>query len=178
MAITSYTVQTDPNNSWNRIRTNPVVSHEGCVIGTFSVEQRVMSDIYADVTFATVWDPETKTTKVVRLYSNFELDMACAVAVVDLKAEYLADYEACVAAGEAAKLAAEKARVEAALARAAKEPVRGRTCKVVKGRKVPVGTVGFLFWTGAGTYGARGGLKLDDGSVVWTALNNLEAVAA
>lgn len=63
-----------------------------------------------------------------------------------------------------------------------------KTVKVVKGRKVPIGTVGERFWMGSydnSKYGdpwgiyttVRIGIKDDNGNVYWTALDNVEVVA-
>ena len=55
---------------------------------------------------------------------------------------------------------------------------RGAVVRVVRGRKVPLGTVGDVIWVGFGRYGARVGVKDADGVVHWTARSNvaLEAV--
>lgn len=47
--------------------------------------------------------------------------------------------------------------------------------KVVRGRKVPLGTEGVCFWVGDSRYGARVGFKGDDGKTYFTALKNVEA---
>ena len=63
----------------------------------------------------------------------------------------------------------------------------GKQIKVVKGRKVPIGTIGECFWMGSCDYSKYGdqwgiyttvrvGLKTPDGQVYWTALNNVEVV--
>ncbi len=49
---------------------------------------------------------------------------------------------------------------------------KGSRVEVFKGRKVPVGTTGEVFWVGAGTYGTRVGLKGDDGDTYWLASDN------
>lgn len=61
--------------------------------------------------------------------------------------------------------------------------MKGKTVKVVKGRKVPVGTTGVCFWVGEGksfNYGAtrpwRVGFKDASGETFWTALSNVEVV--
>lgn len=57
--------------------------------------------------------------------------------------------------------------------------------KVVKGRKVPIGTVGECFWMGSTDYSKYGdpwgiytkyrcGIKDADGKVYWTSVNNIE----
>lgn len=50
---------------------------------------------------------------------------------------------------------------------------RGRRVRVVKGRKVPVGTEGTLIWLGGGRFGGRVGLKDDEGTVHFTAAGNV-----
>ena len=69
--------------------------------------------------------------------------------------------------------------------KAAMDPyVKGRVVRVYKGRKVPVGTVGTVFWLGekVNNFGYRPtmekrlGLKDADGNVHWTAASNCEAV--
>jgi len=105
-------------------------------------------------------------------------------AAVDATPEVLDAYEAyCAAARKRA--ADEKAAAEA------KVPRKGRTVKVVKGRKVPVGTVGTVIWYGEGknfgpvpryrggwstTAPMRVGVKDAAGTVHWTAASNVEVV--
>lgn len=48
--------------------------------------------------------------------------------------------------------------------------------KVVRGRKVPIGTEGEVMWMGDKGWGMSVGLRLVDGSVVFTALKNVETV--
>ena len=56
---------------------------------------------------------------------------------------------------------------------------KGSVVEVYKGRKVPVGTVGTVFWIGEGRWGWRVGLNDDDtGETYWTALSNVRAVIA
>jgi len=88
---------------------------------------------------------------------------------VDATPEIRAKYEAWRAEQE------RQAR-EAARAREAATPRPGRTLRVVKGRKVPVGTVGECFWTGNGNWGPRVGLRDAEGNTHWTALSNVEVV--
>ena len=56
------------------------------------------------------------------------------------------------------------------------EVTKGATVEVYKGRKVPVGTVGKVFWLGAGRYGWRVGLNDETGTTHWTALDNVKVV--
>lgn len=49
----------------------------------------------------------------------------------------------------------------------------GRSIKVVKGRKVPIGTVGNCFWSKYTKYGLRVGLMTADGTKYFTAASNV-----
>lgn len=55
-------------------------------------------------------------------------------------------------------------------------PTKGKRVRVFKGRKVPVGFEGTLFWTGPSAYGVRAGVKDDNGKVEWTYVANLMVV--
>ena len=58
------------------------------------------------------------------------------------------------------------------------EIIKGQAVTVVKGRKVPKGTTGVVFWTGEDSYGkARIGFKGEDGETFWTAASNVEVKA-
>lgn len=54
----------------------------------------------------------------------------------------------------------------------------GDRVKVVKGRKVPLGTVGKVFWVGDGKHGERVGFKDGDGETHWTSLSNVVLLSA
>lgn len=52
--------------------------------------------------------------------------------------------------------------------------VKGQTVEVFKGRKVPVGTVGVVFWTGTDSYDKpRVGIRTADGESHFTAESNV-----
>ena len=50
---------------------------------------------------------------------------------------------------------------------------KGMYVKVVKGRKVPLGTTGAIIWIGQGEYGWRVGLKDSKNQVHWTSVMNI-----
>lgn len=55
---------------------------------------------------------------------------------------------------------------------------KGAVVVVARGRKVPKGTLGEVFWVGADSYGnARCGLKTREGVTHWTATSNCDVVA-
>lgn len=62
-----------------------------------------------------------------------------------------------------------------------------KTVKVVKGRKVPIGTIGEVFWLGSYCHSPYGdpwgiyttyrcGIKDEDGNVYWTSVDNIEVM--
>jgi hypothetical protein len=51
----------------------------------------------------------------------------------------------------------------------------GDKVKVVRGKKVPIGTTGVIFWMREEAYGLRLGIK-DSSTVYWTAAKNVELV--
>ena len=55
---------------------------------------------------------------------------------------------------------------------------KGTTVKIVRGRKIPLGTTGKVIWKGQNQWGWRVGIKVDPTKeeVLWTALGNVEAI--
>ena len=150
-------------------------THAGLVL---SIEQkynlRVMSDVWADFTFAKVWDMAEGRPLLVTL-GNTEFGSS-AEAEVDATPEVVAAHEAWLAAEKARKVAEEEARLEAEAEARVREVRRGCRAVVARGRKVAKGTEGRVFWLGHGDYGWRAGLETDAGETVWTALSNLDRV--
>lgn len=54
--------------------------------------------------------------------------------------------------------------------------MKGDKVRVVRGRKVPLGTEGVVIWVGEGHWGTRLGVKDAGGEVHWTAATNVELV--
>lgn len=141
------------------------VSHEGHVL------QLVEHNYYDDSDFfALVWDDEKGAPREV-WYATTRGWTYNNGASVDATEEVLAKYAA-YRAEQSARRAAYEAEAEAAV------PRKGRLVRVVKGRKVPVGTEGTVIWYGEGRYGVRVGLKDADEKVHWTAASNVEVVTA
>lgn len=100
-------------------------------------------------------------------------------ATEDAPAEDVQAYHAAVKVETDARAAAQaKAEKERALAEWRK-PLKGRKVKVVRGRKVPIGTIGVVAWTGRDDYGRsedRIGLKVEgNDKLVYTAARNCVA---
>lgn len=131
---------------------------------------RKMSDIWADDFYAVVWTG-TGTARIF-LYSNFELQDTVARATVDATPEVLAAYAAW--GTEQARVAAEnRRRQERVQANGAAQtrltaPRKGYPARVVKGRKVPVGTEGTITWEGDSDSGWRVGIRDAVGNVHFT----------
>jgi hypothetical protein len=156
-------------------------SHEGLVVmGNFYREERVMSDVYANVAYCQVLDPETGEAKEMYLHACFECEGRFGTATADLDPQVRADLEKrqaeAAAKAEAARKVWQAERREREAEEACQEPKMGAPARVVKGRKVPKGTEGVIFWMGSGNYGPRVGLKDAQGTAHWTAESNVVRV--
>ena len=145
-------------------------THVGRVIEVFNRDYRAMSDVYTYATFALVLTDEGKLSEIL-VNSNFECDVGGGRAVVDAIPEVLAQVEAL-------RLAAQAAAEKAAEEREAARIVRGRRVRVVRGRKIPIGTEGEVSWYGQTQYGARVGIRDLQGNVQFTAATNVIVVRA
>lgn len=154
-------------------------THVGLVMGESYVDHdvRVMSDIWADVTRVKVWNPDTEQPETVNLQYHFELNSKIGTSTKDCPQDIIDEWEA----SEKLKAAeAERVRQEQALAahlEACKErvlePQVGERAIIYKGRKVPKGTTGVIFYKKEGHYGIRVGLKDFDGKSHWTSMSNV-----
>lgn len=152
------------------------VTLKGCVVSVSTREERVMSDVYAPVTYAVVFDAATETFKEVYVRAHFECDPGTSSTEVDASNDIQSIYALHQEIKAAEAALADMKRGLARQVAAVKAPAMGRTVKVVKGRKVPVGTTGECFYLRDGNYGPRVGLKDSAGQVHWTAASNCEAV--
>lgn len=133
-----------------------------------------MSDVWAEMTRAVVWDPATGSPYKIPLgNSEFGTDK---VAYTDATPETVAAYDAWEAARAAEAAAAAEARREERAAARLREVVRGCRAVVARGKKVAKGTEGRVFWIGPGNFGPRAGLETDAGETVWIDLRNLDRV--
>jgi len=163
-------------------------SHKGRVVAyEVDYDVRVMSDVYDNVPYAVVVRNDG-TFERVSLYEGPGYHESQGLArnlfpnhqLIDASPEEIARYEAHKV--EVARLREERSR-EAYRARCAeiaeaeaKEPRKGRKCRVVRGRKVAVGTEGVSFWFGESRYGKRVGLQLANGERIFVDAKNVEAV--
>ena len=133
-------------------------THEGLVVSeSWTQVERVMSDIYADVSYVNVWNPDTEKVVRVTIGTHFELGFTFGSPTLDASSEILD--EIARQAAEAKRLAdeaRERQRIEDSRKRVEAKfhaPERGKVMEVVRGRKVPQGTVGTVFWVRDGRVG-------------------------
>jgi len=167
----------------------PRPAYKGVTLDTYiDSDVRIMSDVWADMHGALVWsEEEQKPVKVVT--GNSEFGSEVSAVTLDATAEVRAKYEAWVAAeaakaeerrihGEAVdKERRHKAREAEARERLVGNPRKGDTVVVVKGRKVPKGTVGIIKWEGGNDYGPRIGMAVEgEAKLVYTSPSNVEGI--
>ena len=142
-------------------------THEGLVLSKpWRTVERVMSDIYADAEWTSVWNVEKGVAETVNLgYPGFELCCTWGDATVDATPAVAATHQA---QQEAARLAHEEAERKQAEYRSREaelaawnKPERGKVMQVVRGRKVAKGTIGKVFWLDDVRNPSRVGLALN-----------------
>lgn len=146
-------------------------SYVGCVIDTYERNGYNDSDFYA-----TVVDVESGTVKDIEYDSTRHGGTGCAF--IDITLENYTKYL------HIAKHSYYKEYIEREV-KEAKTIVKGKTVKVVRGRKVPIGTVGTIFWSKEDKYGVgyqskevvRIGIKDERGNVHWTYAHNVEVAS-
>ena len=153
------------------------VTHEGLVVGEPHTRvMRVMSDIYSNETYVTVWDPEKGVFTEVHIGSCFELFMGpWGRSEADLSDEYRGEIQALTEARAKERAAHERKAAEKQALALWNSPSKGKRMVVYKGRKVPIGTEGEVFWVGNSQYnrGLRVGLRDDAGNTHWTDAANV-----
>jgi|GEM_PF-5926192 len=158
---------------WRDKDGNESITHEGLVLSVEKTVDRVMSDVYADATYAHVWNPETEEIDRVLIGLAFECYQGPWGHAEEDAADAIHEH-----------LARKKAERRAAIVAAAREreaarPAKGKILRVIKGRKTPIGTTGECIWEGPDKYRAHGrrvGIKDHRGEVHWTSSNNVEVV--
>ena len=128
--------------------------HVGCVIDRETRDYRAMSDVYTTADYACVWIPETESVEWKLVNVNY---MGCdshGVIERDITTgQYAEDYEIYLMIQEDIKR--ENKRIEAerrakkaeqGFKKALQSASKGATCRAIKGRKVPKGTEGKIFY--------------------------------
>lgn len=149
------------------------VTFEGCVLGTHTQEERIMSDVYANVRYAIVWGGTSRGPFTVRVGDSEFGDTHSVIA--DAPHEVRVLYAAHLVTEEARKMVAEAAQLHLQQEDEAFEQVMrvtpGAIVAVVKGRKLPKG-MGKVLRTANG--GVRALVEMDgSGLSEWTDTDNL-----
>jgi len=146
----------------------------GRVLGTMRREERIMSDVWATVTYAEVWNG-TEVERV-RIGDSETGMIGAAYPDADREATRAAD-----AWRDEQAEAARRAEVEQLRRRAearAKAVEKGKRAIVARGRKVPQGITGVVIWIGPSRYGRdlRAGLRDEKGTVHWLPARHLDVL--
>jgi len=150
-----------------------IESFSGKVVFADCPCEQVMSDIWDYVPYGIILQDDGTYA---RFYADYGTN-----AKVDATPEQIATYNAKV---EADRLAAYRAKRTREIEDEAMTVKFGRTVKVVRGRKFPIGTTGKVFWMGETKWGWSVGIALDEEkteknlykNVAFVALCNLEVV--
>lgn len=141
---------------------------EGRVLCVYTVTERIMSDVWEDVTHAVVYSPETWGQKMdyCDIQDTDYLDVR-----VGYTGNYTQDYSAKVDAPadiikkwkfekEQAAIRQQHAESERIAHGIRRKVTVGKMVKVTRGRKVKQGTVGYVFWVGDKGYGESAGIAV------------------
>lgn len=157
----------------------------GTTVETFTCCERVMSDVWEDVRYAVYFGDDSKFhTVCIGCYgvqgNTVELDAPGLI-----KAYYETWKEGEKAGVFLRNEMAQEDRRFATYEANLSEVTRDKMVRVARGRKVPIGTVGRVFWTGTDGYGkAKVGIALDDtkdargryANIVWIAAANCDVI--
>lgn len=145
--------------------------YEGRVVKTFGMEKRIMSDVWAWIRYAVIWTEEERPETV--CYGNDEFPDGTEAAV-DAPPEMAEKYAAWEEGENRARKDLENKRYYNERLRRAMTPEPGKLVEVIKGRKVPRGTIGETFWYGPdryNRYGHRVGIRVNGNAMFVNAEN-------
>lgn len=167
-------------------------SHVGRVVKTFRRSERIMSDVWADITYAVVYEPTREhtgydSTKTVDWQTgekgpkgpcgtfrniavgNSEFpggSRTLTLVSVDAPDDVMELYETWEAGKAYATALRREDERQYALLQDRRTVEKGKTVRVTRGRKVPKGTEGIVFWEGDSQWGTKVGIALpqEDGT--------------
>ena len=149
------------------------ISHEGCVIKMERKDYRAMSDVYTEAEYALIWLPEEERTEWKRINILY---MGCdnhGVIEADIhNGDYAEDYEIYLFLKEEEEKARQKREDDRNAKNGLKRVAKGRTCRAIKGRKVPKGTEGKIFYIRDNRIGFKG----DDDVAHWINADQIEVM--
>ena len=127
--------------------------------------------------YALVWDPERKQPEKY-VYATTRGWTYANSAAFDATPEVLAAYRAWRDEEDRLHREHAAAAFEEEARRMMLTPKLNYPCRVVKGRKVKIGTEGICVRKALGDFGPRVGIKVGDGTTVWVAASNVERILA
>lgn len=156
------------------IKVNGIDSYVGKVVYAHMPCIRIMSDVWENCPCVVVLDDDGSYKTIWTSYDENS---------VDASAEMIAEYHAKLAADRMAHDLAERKHN---YLNSLNTFSYGKTVEVVRGRKVPIGTKGILFWMQAGQWGTKVGIALSNerdsrgrySNVAWTYLANIKVVVS
>jgi hypothetical protein len=162
----------------NYILSKTECSHSGLVLNTLYKEQRVMSDVYADVLYAQVWDEEKQEVNTIYVGCPEMMgNQSYIAAIVDATDEVKVKAEKYRKQQEEKRLIEERKREEERKQKELYTPSKGKTISVFKGRKVSIGTEGIVFWVGNDRFGNTSvGFKDKEGKTFWSNIKNVKVI--
>ena len=147
------------------------ITHKGCVVKMERKEFRAMSDVYTDADYALVWIPEDERVEWQRINILYMgCDDHCRIEVDIHSGEYKEDYEIFLFLAEEKEKAYQKAKDEKMYKECLHRVQKQRNCRVIKGRKVPKGTEGNIFYIRDN----RIGFKDIEGVAYWVNADQVE----
>ncbi len=161
--------------------TKDEVTYQGCVVEEVVREERIMSDVWATCRYAIVWDAEKSKFLTVSLgNSEFSGTWSSNLVKVDATAEVLELWNVHRLAESYRDRLLESDRRYYNELTVKMTIANGKTVRVVRGRKVPQGTEGVVFWMRDGRLGLRTSDRRNDrgqwADVVWVTANNCAVV--
>jgi hypothetical protein len=158
-------------------------THVGVVLATRVDVERIMSDVWEDIRKAVVWSDEKNAPETLWVSQGYPSRETASVeidATPEVQAKYAAWLE--IERQKQEKLEAQR-RFEARIAEE-KRVTRGKRVVVARGRKVPQGTTGIVFWVGDSQWGLKVGIATSERKdargrnldVAWTYEKNCDVI--
>lgn len=183
--ISISTADHNPQHALYFYASSDEIKYEGCVVRLFSKEERIMSDVWAYVDYAIVWDAtEEKFLTIVTGNSEFSGGFQAAVKKIDATSEVFEYYEAYLCGIQFRTAEGHNDSAYARELEIRRTITKGKTVRVNRGRKVPQGTQGVVFWMKDDRWGTRLGIATSDrkndrgyhADVTWVAASNCDVI--
>lgn len=154
---------------------NGIVSHVGRVVAIETdVNVRIMSDVWADITYAMVYEPTGESTEYAQgegrkgLFRRIEIRNSEFPALgndgtdaeIDASDDIKEVYKAWKRGHRFAKALREDENLQYQIQERRRCVEKGKWVRVTSGRKVPQGTEGIVFWVGDSQWGTKVGIAL------------------